>query len=239
MKPYKCAILYHNYYSLDGVEDVRDRIKKLDNQNILLLVSLSQKLSLNTNIYNSADEKFIIAANQGKDIGGKLLLIDLIIKLYQEIPYLIMLHDKRSYQKYSGKFEKEKLYEIISPEKFNLAIKKFESDSEIGIIGQRECIKNEFIISKNKFNTTNSGILRKLQIQYNIHTKDYRFVAGTMFWVRTSILVDFFKKHNPIEIRATLESGNVLDTDKGTITHSWERLFNWIVTSRGYKIEGI
>jgi hypothetical protein len=36
-----------------------------------------------------------------------------------------------------------------------------------------------------------------------------------------------------------LESGNVLDSDNGTITHAWERLFGWIITSAGYKIAGI
>jgi hypothetical protein len=59
-----------------------------------------------------------------------------------------------------------------------------------------------------------------------------------MFWVRASIFEDFFSMYSPLSIRAQLEEGNVLD-DEPTITHTWERLLSWLVTSKGYKIKGI
>lgn len=211
----------------------------MNKEEILLLVSLPEKLLLEGPVRNTSNEKFLKVTNKGKDIGGKLLLMDLVIKLYSQVPYLILLHDKRSYQKQSGRFEKEKLFEIITPKKFNEAIRKFESDDSIGIICEKGAIKNEFNEKENNFNTTNSEILKRLLKEYQLSTDDYRFAAGTMFWVRTSVMVEFFSKHNPVKVRATLEGGNTLDHDNGTITHSWERLLSWIATSSGYKIAGI
>ena len=122
---YKCAILYHNYYDIAGIDNLRTRIQKLECENILLLATLPEKLFLENTILNRENEKYIVATNKGKDIGGKLLLIDLVLKLYKEIPYLMFLHDKKSLQKYSGSFEKEKLFEILEPEKFIKEINLF------------------------------------------------------------------------------------------------------------------
>jgi lipopolysaccharide biosynthesis protein len=60
-----------------------------------------------------------------------------------------------------------------------------------------------------------------------------------MFWVRSEIIVSFFKRYNALKIRATLENGNVLDNEFGTKTHAWERMLSWIAGSQGYYIQGI
>ena len=40
-------------------------------------------------------------------------------------------------------------------------------------------------------------------------------------------------------LRKQLENGNVIDNFSGTVTHSWERLLSWIVTSNKMFITGI
>lgn len=239
MNAYKTAILYHNYYDIEGLNNLRERIKKLGTDNILLLTSITQQLLLENNIRNKENEKYIIATNKGKDIGGKLLLLDLILKLYKDIPYLMLLHDKKSLQKYSGRFEKEKLFEILEPHNYQKAINIFDTDSKVGIICQRECIRNEYDEKTQEFKTTNNSLLKELQNAYGIQPDNYSFVAGTMFWIRTSIIESFFEKQHPIKVRATLEAGNILDNENGTVTHSWERLLSWIASSLNYKIAGI
>ncbi len=239
MKKYRCAILYHNYYSLSGLDDMRQRIGRMKNHDILLLASLPDKFSADSSLTEGEDEKILFTTNMGKDIGGKLLLIDLVLKLYADIPYLVLLHDKRSYQKYSGGFEREKLFRIIEPSNFDRILDKFDSDSTTGIVCHSGSVRNEYVSSTNSFDTTNAAILQSLQTRYELKPKDYSFVAGTMFWVRTSIFADFFGKYSPAAIRSTLEKGNVLDASGGTITHSWERLLSWIASARGYKIQGI
>jgi lipopolysaccharide biosynthesis protein len=232
---FACAMLYHNYYSMDGVEELRGKINALKGTNILFLCSLPAKFAEEMPS-QTEKEKFVISANTGKDIGGKMLLIQLLLRLHPEIPYVIFLHDKRSYQKHSGAFEKEQLFSIINPGNFEKIVTAFEQTPKMGIACSKGSLRNEYM-GEDGFKTSNSELLNDLMNKYDIHPTDYHFVAGTMFWMRTSILKGFFGKFQPLQIRSTLEEGNVLDHDKGTITHSWERMLSWIATARGYKIK--
>jgi hypothetical protein len=60
-----------------------------------------------------------------------------------------------------------------------------------------------------------------------------------MFWARAAPLLQFFKKHPPLDIRKNLELGNVMDDKNGTLTHSWERMLSWVVSEQGFKLKGI
>ena len=101
-----------------------------------------------------------------------------------------------------------------------------------------ESIQNEYDYSQQSFSGTNQLQLTQLRSEYGINNTDYRHVAGTMFWVRSLPLIRFFTKHSPLNIRKTLESGNVMDENTGTITHAWERMLSWIITEQGYTIKG-
>jgi hypothetical protein len=59
-----------------------------------------------------------------------------------------------------------------------------------------------------------------------------------MFWVRALPLINFFKEHAPLDIRRTLEPGNVMDETHGTYTHAWERMLSWLITEQGYHLKG-
>jgi lipopolysaccharide biosynthesis protein len=72
-----------------------------------------------------------------------------------------------------------------------------------------------------------------------LQVTDYKFAAGTIFWIRTSILHRFFSAHSPLSVRKELEKGNKLDFENGTNLHAWERLFSFIAHSQGFKTTGI
>ncbi|HVS96778.1 MAG TPA: rhamnan synthesis F family protein [Puia sp.] len=231
---YSVAILYHNYYSLEGVDEIRAKIGALHRDDILLLCSLPEKFAGRIPC-QKANEKFAIAPNSGKDIGGKLLLMQLLLTLYPETPYAVLLHDKRSYHKHSGRWEKEGLFRIAAPDLFPVVEAAFGRDPKMGIACSKGYIRNEYL-GNGKFNTPNSTLLNGMLTRYGLPDHDLRFVAGTMFWIRTSILRSFFAAESPLEVRATLERGNALDHEKGTVTHCWERMFSWMATASGYKI---
>jgi Rhamnan synthesis protein F len=247
MTTYRYAILYHNYYAPGGIDDIRDKISALPSRDTLLLCSLPDKFA---DLYplQRENEKFIIAPNVGKDIGGKLILMDLLLTLYPDVPYAILLHDKRSYQKHSGRWERDGLFSIINPAKFGAIAATFEDDPRLGIACAAGNVRNEYL-GDGEFNTHNSALLQQLIEQYAIPDQDLRFVAGTMFWIRTALLREFFStgragatggssagRNTTLEVRATLETGNVLDHEKGTLTHCWERLFSWIALRGNYNI---
>jgi lipopolysaccharide biosynthesis protein len=186
-------------------------------------------------------KKFVLrrSPNQGKDIGGKLVLIDACLREGIDPQYCIFLHDKKSPYKIQNQQWKDKLFRIVEPAFAHNALDTFIKDGKVGIIAGADTIRNEYDPDKRSFVSKNQDLLTQLQPEYNIVTKDHRYVAGTMFWARWHPLFEFFKEHPPLDIRKTLERGNIMDDSFGTFTHSWERLLTWLIFTKGYKIKGI
>ena len=238
----KANILYHTYYG-----DLTDLFNSFQNNsdvnfyhyfNICTENTSSQEIikDIRKNISNA----FVTcSSNVGKDIGGKLILIDLALNMNSDVDFYVFLHDKRSPHSSLGETWKKKIARIIQPEKINNVLELFTKDKNIGIIASKEFISNEYDTKNSVFNSTNNKLIKELITNYSLHLTNYDFVGGTMFWVRADIINSFFKKNNPLTIRATLEKGNVMDNEQGTYTHSWERMFSWIALDQGYYIKGI
>jgi hypothetical protein len=177
--------------------------------------------------------------NVGKDLGGKLFLFQVLLENNISDDYIIFLHDKNSPQVINGKQWKNKLWSIAEPQKIKEAISIFEKHKSVGIIANKSAIIDPEKTGETYAYATNKGILFKEAKKYGILPQDKSFVAGTMFIARLGPYLDFFNIHHPLEIRANMEKGNVLDLEQGTLTHSWERMLSWIVTSKKYTIASI
>lgn len=176
--------------------------------------------------------------NKGKDIGGKLVLMDAYLRTDIKSDILLLIHDKRSpYHTNSSQWQQQ-LFNIASHNMQQKASQMFASDKKLGILAAKGTVRNELHNTERRKAYIDSDLILKLREQYNIHPPDLNYVAGTMFWVRESIYRQFFAQHSPLRIRATLEDGNVTD-ETPTITHAWERLLSWLVTAQGYKIETV
>lgn len=177
--------------------------------------------------------------NVGKDIGGKLVLLDTYIKLKKYTDYLILLHDKVSPHTSMGDIWRKKLLSIIEKENLESILNKFRSNEKTGLIASKSLIKNEYDNLQKAYTCTSNQQLQALRSQFAFKSNTHDFVGGTMFWIRSAIYEQFFAQHHPLVIRKTLEAGNVLDNDKGTFTHAWERMLSWIVIEQGYTLKGI
>lgn len=189
-------------------------------------------------IRNTLSPVIVRSPNVGKDIGGKLALLDIYLKLQYTSDLMVFLHDKVSPHSPMGEEWRKKLFKIIDPEVIPSIVRRFENPL-LGMIGV-----NDHLITMDSGDelvyASNRELLEKLTHIYGISkTKTSAYVGGTMFWVRASIYENFFSANAPLSIRATLEPGNVMDHNTGTHTHSWERLLGWIVGSKGYTIQGI
>lgn len=228
------VLLTHNYYPEPIKEDNYQSL--IEKPGCLNFINLCNPYSLKEIPANN----FIISApNQGKDIGGKLALLDLCLKLDIESEFYILLHDKKSPHTTLGEKWREKLFRIIEPQNIEKIKNMFAEDNQLGIVAAKEFIINEYDKDRDVFKCTSNSILKELIIKYGLNISNFDFVGGTMFWIRSEIFNDFFRRFKPLEIRATLEKGNVLDHLHGTQTHSWERMLSWIATDQGYKIRGI
>lgn len=238
------SILFHNYYNDFPKWKHRFRLIPSFHARILVntVIDSIHNADEGYNLYhNDHEETFCqtFSPNKGKDIGGKLILIDSYLKQACKSEFILLLHDKRSPYHTKGKEWSETLLSIATETFVSSAISEFRTNPQVGIVANKFSILNELDNSEGSRFYIDSIVIKELKKEYAIHPSDLRYVAGCMFWVRSSIFEDFFKEYHPLKIRKTLEQGNVTDEDGPKNTHAWERLFSWLVTSRGYKIKGI
>lgn len=176
--------------------------------------------------------------NKGKDIGGKLLMMDAYLKLGVKSDYILLLHDKRSPYHHKSLQWQEELFRIAKKDLIPEVYSLFEHNSKIGIIASANNIRNEADNDQQRNAYTDSSFINALKHRYRIHPPGLQYVTGTMFWVRAELFEEFFTQYNPLIIRSELEDGNVTD-ESPTNAHAWERLLCWMVTAKGFQIKGI
>jgi lipopolysaccharide biosynthesis protein len=239
----KVAVLMHIYYDTTFGLFINDLLN-LKEYNACYLFSVSQDCIRKNDIIKAIQQNFPEAfifetPNIGKDIGGKLALIDLYFRINIQSDYIILLHDKLSPQALNGNEWRDKLLEIIEKGNIDTILDIFQNNKSVGIVSNEKCISNEYVKQNNSFATVNNDLLKTYLADYHIETSNYDFVPGTMFWIRSNIIKEFFTKYPPLEIRKKLEPGNVLDNLTGTHTHVIERLLGLLAGGSGYKIQGI
>lgn len=222
----------------------KDPLKDLKEYSPLILINLclthSENSKLISSIRTDFREAFIITTpNKGRDIGGKFALVDFFLKAKLQSEQVVFLHDKQSHHWFAGESWRQKLFEIIEPVKIKAMLEEYRNDPKTGIIGARDFIKDEFDKKTNEFKTTNNSKIKELISAYNLKLTDYRFVAGAMFWMKSSIIMKFFSVYSALSCREMLEEGNFTDQYEGTYTHSWERVFCFLANDQGYTIKGI
>jgi len=235
------TFLTHIYYE-NSWEEIKYKLKDFDNGGNNFLFSISEACLVKDQII--ADIKcsfenahYLITSNIGKDIGGKMALIDIYLLLGIRSDFIVFLHDKQSPHSVIGESWKKGLFKIIDINNERAILSAFK-DPKVGIVGDKDRIVNEYDSVTNSF-VNNSRISKKLLLQFDINIDNYDFLGGSMYWIRSSIIEHFFRKHHPISTRENLEAGNVMDLDGERLAHSWERLFSWLATDKGYRIKGI
>jgi lipopolysaccharide biosynthesis protein len=239
MTPQSLAVLYHIFY-----EDIMDSI--IHELSPLSPYQPYYFFNINAETPNAFEIKsflflhfpdcvITISSNKGKDIGGKLILLNICLQLGIRPNWFVFLHDKKSLHALNSKTWKSDLLAIISSKNFD-KIETFTSQKDCGIIAANNYVHCE-LMQDGKFVSTNGPILEDLIQLYKLEIKNHQYVAGTMFWARAKPVIDFFTTFNPLQVRVTLEEGNVIDNYKGSHTHSWERLLSWIITSKGWEIK--
>jgi lipopolysaccharide biosynthesis protein len=238
----KAAVLYHIFYE-DTIEHINEELGAIKSS------GASFFFNINIDTPNQAEIKerlliyfpgshITISSNRGKDIGGKLVLLKLCIELAIQPDWFIFLHDKKSLQALNAKDWKSELFSIIQQENFAKIQSIIANNPSCGIIAARNYARKQ-LMDNGRFACNNAHILTRLTEKYNIHCKQYDYVAGTMFWAKAPVLLDFFTVHDPLLVRQTLEEGNVIDNFEGTYTHSWERMLSWILVSKGLTIKTV
>lgn len=235
-------VLYHIFYE-DSCETVCSELLSLLPYQPVFLFNICADTPGKNMMAKQLKQAFpdccvMYTSNRGKDIGGKLALMQLLLTAGIHADYLLLLHDKKSLQALKSATWKNDLLKIILPANLDIILQCFRHNNDCGLIATKDYIISE-PVEGSRFTGKNGSLLKSLQQQYNINPASFEFVGGTMFWARAAPLLRFFSLYNPLEIRKQLENGNVIDNFSGTLTHSWERLLSWIITTEKLYIKGI
>jgi lipopolysaccharide biosynthesis protein len=108
------ALLVHIYYQDSWEKIFKQQMKNLQQFAPVILINLCNTTSGNRETITSIKKDFpgalvITTPNKGKDIGGKLALVDLYINTGQQTDYIIFLHDKVSPHSITGERWRNKL----------------------------------------------------------------------------------------------------------------------------------
>ncbi|HTE32485.1 MAG TPA: rhamnan synthesis F family protein [Chryseolinea sp.] len=241
--PLKPLVLCHMFFSDLAMGFIND-LQTLLPYNPFFVFNLSESLGRNEHftriLRNCFPESIIISSpNKGRDIGGKLFGLNMAYQLGISSDVTLIIHDKKSQHLGAGELWRDQLFRVIEGKYLPKIFRKFEEDPKVGIVCAEQFIQNEYNKDKNTFMCTSNRQILSLLDKYDIRTKDYDFVAGNIFWIRTGLLNNFFANRSLMEIRSELETGNALDFGDGTFIHSWERIMSWISTSQGYKFYGV
>lgn len=238
MTPATCTIFFHNYYGEHTywMQFFAQRIPVPFNlyYNVVEDSLFNLDSGLPGMVAGSNMQQLIIrrSPNRGKDIGGKMVLLDAYLRAGERTPFFVFLHDKTSPHKVLGREWSRQLLRIAEPTFAHEALESFYADRRVGIVAAASSIAGG-----DPGSDPNREVLPALQAQYDLHPGQGAYVAGTMFWARAQPLEIFFNAHPPLDIRRTLEEGNVMDLKGGTRTHSWERLLSWVVSVQGYNFK--
>lgn len=112
---------------------------------------------------------------------------------------------------------------------FQKNIKAFEQSRKLGMIGSKYLIASK-LYNDDDMESAATNIVKKLGYK---DAENKKFVAGTMFMVRSPLL-------QRIKDNFKITDFDITDSSikNGTPAHMMERVFGYVVTAQGYKIKG-
>lgn len=234
MKPFLVHI--HLYYDFlyPELKDCLFNIKSFNE--FELFVTLPKHMpEIENDIKSSFSKaKIIIVENLGYDVAP---FFDVLSRVnLDNYSYIIKLHTKRDVPSSASRFwfkgakwRNMLLKFVKTKENFKRVLNRFENDRTIGMHGPVTSTFN--FITDDKIGHKES----KKFIQNNISKNSiyYRFVAGTMFMVRSEIL----KPIQNLNLKYSDFDMPVASHEDCQLAHKLERTFGYLVYNSGYKIK--
>lgn len=224
------AIIVHIFY-LDVWEEILEHLKRLDIR-YDLYITISDDMEENSILdilKDVPDAKLYMLENRGRDVLPFLQILKIIgIDSYT---YICKIHTKKSVTSDNGDAWRTLLYYdlIGSQDIVQDTLNTFQNNEHIGILTGKNLILNAI-----KFDLGNLKNIKKLSSMSDISfVPDYHFAAGTMFWIRPSILSPLLPliKNNLLQFED--EDGQ----SDHTLAHALERFFGLLCEDANYILE--
>lgn len=223
----------HIYYEFLWPE-LKSCLKNIEDYNHQIVVTLvKENLKLQEDILSSfPNAKIEIVENLGFDLGPFIHVLNEVN--LDDYSYVIKLHTKRdiptkeSFAWFAGPRWRNALLKFIkTKENFKKVVNAFESNPDIGMHGPNISTFNKLCDDHVAYKETNNFIS-----SFGLPHMKYKFVAGTMFMVRASLLKLL------LNLNLTQKDFEIPDdSHEGCqVAHKLERFCGYLVINQGKKI---
>jgi len=191
----------------------------------------------NTLENNSIPYTISIFPNKGLDIGPFLQQLNNIDDT--EYSSFIKLHSKQSLWGYNKNIDWRipLVNSLIGSERIFLEnFNTIVNNKHIGMIGN-----TGFMLGRDK-EWNNTSLIKHIATNFlnitneEISRSDLSFIAGSIFWAKTSVFKKYFSGDTINAIYSLLEDNKFTDKDQPRYAHSLERLFGYIIGLSGLQI---
>ncbi len=242
----RTAVLVHVYYH-DLWDELAGFIANLRPLPFDLYVNLVDGEDGNNRLTKAIRRRFPgvhvqATENRGRDIGGFLRLLDVVIQSGRTYDTLILMHTKKSVRQeagYGDSWRRRLLQSMLgSPERAAQIARAFMMDPYLGMVGAWDFVWSEANIGDLAY-VSNKPLIDEYCRRLNVKMVRSQFVAGTMFWVRAAPFLDMFRAQSPLALAAELPTGDPNDENSPQRPHALERIFSFWMTGKGYEIRGL
>lgn len=108
-------------------------------------------------------------------------------------------------------------------------LEHFARDPHLGMLGSAYLMTGHPSHAE-KVRPLLGGVMRRLGYEQ----WEFRFIAGTMFWVRSAVMESIKRAYSPADFEPTREAGS-----DGTLAHALERAFGCATLAAGYRLLGV
>ncbi|HEY6902146.1 MAG TPA: rhamnan synthesis F family protein, partial [Puia sp.] len=163
---FKIAVLCHLFYP-DGQDKLFGKLsllKALDTKFYFNIVDVgTDRGPLIQRIRASFPGSVLIQTpHKGRDIGGKLSLLNVYFNTGDRRELLLFIHDKQSPHISNASFWVDELLRIVDKSQLNKVMGLFAADEQCGIVCAQKFIQNEYDPRSKSFNCTSSEILKDM-----------------------------------------------------------------------------
>lgn len=235
----RLAVHLHIHY-LDAWEKIKQSLGNLDGYEYDLFVTLTKEapeLMQDIRSYHPRTQIYVVE-NRGYDVGPFLYFLHRIN--LEDYDFILKIHTKNGgpgkktkicrhpvSRKWWARLLMESL--IGRPEQVKKNMDIFELQPKVGMIGSYHLIETRSYGQEQ----VKAAVQQALD-EMGYRLKKLRFVAGTMFMVRSKLMAPLKEKYRLEDFELT--DGTVRD---GTLAHVLERLFGAVVLGQGYQVKGV
>lgn len=226
----RLAVVIHAFY-LDGLAEILDWIslsrERVDGVFITCPASLETDVGLVVEAAGMT-ARIKVVENRGRDVRPLFAILPDVAASGAEV--VLKLHTKKSPHRRDGAiWKRQSLVALASPWAIRSVLGQFQHSERLGIVGApAQIFRISDLVGDNKKHLV--SLARALNVPYGRVIKDI-FIAGTMFFARTEVLVDTAGRID--DSRFEDEAGQL----DATYAHAIERIFVAIAHAGGWRAQ--